>query len=151
MVAERPTPAEVPVPVRFTVCGLPVALSVNTTAAVRVPAALGVNVTLSVHWLEAESEEPQVLVKLKSPALAPVTWMLENVKVALPTLINVADAAALVVPTAWLAKVTVVGLIEKLAVETLTTTVPPPPPQDMDPRAIAIQAAARITGFPPRR
>lgn len=151
MVAERPTPAEVPVPVRFTVCGLPVALSVNTTAAVRVPAALGVNVTLSVHWLEAESEEPQVLVKLKSPALAPVTWMLENVKVALPTLINVADAAALVVPTAWLAKVTVVGLIEKPAVETGTTTVPPPPPQDMDPRAIAIQAAARITGFPPRR
>src|SRR5208282_1478582 len=30
VLAERPTPAAAPVPVRFTVCGLPAALSVNT-------------------------------------------------------------------------------------------------------------------------
>jgi hypothetical protein len=59
---ERPTPAEVPVPVRLTVWGLPVALSVNTIEAVRAPAALGVNVTLTVHWADGASEEPQSLV-----------------------------------------------------------------------------------------
>jgi hypothetical protein len=37
---------------------------VNTTEAVRVPAALGVNMTLSVHWADGASEEPQVLVKV---------------------------------------------------------------------------------------
>ncbi len=65
-------------------------MSVNTTEAVRVPAALGVNVALSVHWADGASEEPQVLVKAKSPALGPDTRMLEMVKVALPTLVNVA-------------------------------------------------------------
>ena len=35
----------IPVPLRATVCGEPVALSVNVTAAVRVPEAVGVNVT----------------------------------------------------------------------------------------------------------
>src|SRR5580698_11344244 len=34
-----------PVPVRFTECGLPVALSVAVTVAVRVPVAIGENVT----------------------------------------------------------------------------------------------------------
>jgi hypothetical protein len=70
---ERPTPGEVPVPVRFSVWGLPLALSVNTTEAVRTPAALGVNVTLTVHWADGASEEPQSLVTVKSPALGPVT------------------------------------------------------------------------------
>jgi hypothetical protein len=53
--------------------GLPAALSVNTTEAVRVPAALGANVTASAHCAEAASEEPQWLVKVKSPTLEPVT------------------------------------------------------------------------------
>jgi hypothetical protein len=38
-----------PVPVRLTVCGLPAALSVMLSVAVRVPTAVGVNVTLMVQ------------------------------------------------------------------------------------------------------
>ena len=49
VVAERPTAPDVPVPVKFTVWGLPVALSVNTTEAVLVPAAVGAKVTLTLH------------------------------------------------------------------------------------------------------
>jgi hypothetical protein len=63
---------------------------VNTTEAVRVPVEVGAKVTLSVHWADGASEEPQVLVKVKSPALGPVTWMLEMLKVALPEFVNVA-------------------------------------------------------------
>jgi hypothetical protein len=63
---------------------------VKTAEAVRVPAALGVKVMLSVHWADGASEEPQVSVKVKSPALGPVTWMLEMLKAALPVFVNVA-------------------------------------------------------------
>jgi len=53
----------VPVPVRVIVCGLPVALSVTVTDAVRVPVAVGVKVTLIVQVpLFAGTELPQVLV-----------------------------------------------------------------------------------------
>ena len=56
-------PAAAPVPVRLTVCGLPAALSVMVTAAVRVPVAVGVNVTLMVQFpLFAATELPQVLI-----------------------------------------------------------------------------------------
>lgn len=106
----------------------------NTTEAVLVPAALGVNVTLRVHCAEGAREEPQVFVRVKSAELGPVRTMPEKVNVALPTLINVADCAALVVPTAWLENVTVVELMENPAVETGTTTLPPPPPQFVDHR-----------------
>jgi hypothetical protein len=74
--------------------------------------------------------------------------MLVKVKVAVPTLINIADSAALVVPTAWLPKLTLVELTEKPAVETGTTAVPPPPPQAVDHKAIATQAMAIIATFP---
>jgi hypothetical protein len=73
--------------------------------------------------------------------------MLVKVNFALPTLISVADRAALVVPTAWLPKLTVLGLIEKPAVETGTTTLLPPPPQAMDNKPIAMQAVAMINTF----
>jgi len=36
----------------------------DNAEAVRVPAAVGVNMTLSVHWADGASEEPQVLVKV---------------------------------------------------------------------------------------
>ena len=53
---------EAPVPVRVAVCGLPVALSVTATAAVRIPEAAGVNVTLIVQVDPAARLEPQPLV-----------------------------------------------------------------------------------------
>lgn len=89
LLVDRATPAAVPVPDRPTVWGLPEALSVNTTEAVRAPAALGVNVTLSVHCAEGARVEPQVLVSEKSLALGPVTWTLEMFKVAVPTFVRV--------------------------------------------------------------
>src|SRR5208337_3254660 len=49
VVAERPTPGAVPVPDKLSVWGLPAALSMNPTDAVRVPAALGANATVIVH------------------------------------------------------------------------------------------------------
>jgi hypothetical protein len=50
------------VPVRLTDCGLPEALSVIVKLAVRLPAAVGVNVTLMVQFAPAATLEPQVLV-----------------------------------------------------------------------------------------
>src|SRR5450432_1259936 len=58
--AEGPT--AVPVPVRLAVCGLPAALSVTVTVPVRVPAAVGVKVTLMEQLAPAATELPQVLV-----------------------------------------------------------------------------------------
>src|SRR5580700_10316684 len=55
-------PGLTPVPVRLTDCGLPAALSAIVTAPVRVPAAVGVKVTVMVHPAPALSDEPQVLV-----------------------------------------------------------------------------------------
>ena len=62
LVGERLTTEVVPVPVRFTVCGLPVALSVILTEAVRLPAAVGVNLTLIRQLAPAATELPHVLV-----------------------------------------------------------------------------------------
>jgi hypothetical protein len=73
--------------------------------------------------------------------------MLEIVKAALPTFVSVAPRGALVVPTAWFSKVTVVVLTEKPAVETGTAAVLAPPAQDVDHTAKAMQAMARITEF----
>ena len=73
LVGERLTSGAIPVPVRVTVCGLSGALSVNVTVAVRVPAALGLNVTLILHWADGGIDVPQSFFKVKSPALGPVT------------------------------------------------------------------------------
>ena len=64
LVAERPTTAAVPapVPVKLTVCGLPLASSRMLTAAVRLPAAVGVNLTLIVQLPPAATQLPHVLV-----------------------------------------------------------------------------------------
>jgi len=52
--------AAVPVPLSGTCCGLPEALSVTLTAALRVPVAVGLKVTLIVQLAAAASELPQV-------------------------------------------------------------------------------------------
>ena len=51
-----------PVPARLSDWGLPGALSVTESAAVRLPAAEGLNVTLMVQLPPADTELPQVLV-----------------------------------------------------------------------------------------
>ena len=62
LVGEKPIPDAAPVPERLTVWGLPLALSVMLTEAVRLPLAVGVKVTLIVQLAPAATELPQVLV-----------------------------------------------------------------------------------------
>jgi hypothetical protein len=54
--------AAVPPPVNGTVCGLPTALSVTLRVAVRVPLAVGLNVTVMVQLALAANELPHVWV-----------------------------------------------------------------------------------------
>jgi hypothetical protein len=56
--------AAAPVPDRFAVCGLPLALLAIETEAVRVPLAVGLKVTLIVQFALAAMLAPQVLVWL---------------------------------------------------------------------------------------
>jgi hypothetical protein len=56
--------AAAPVPLRGTVCGLPLALSAIETDAVRVPLAAGLKMTLIVQLAPAATVLPQVLVSL---------------------------------------------------------------------------------------
>ena len=49
------------------VCGEPLALSVTVNVPVRVPLAVGVNVTEMEHFAPAATLDPQVLVSAKSP------------------------------------------------------------------------------------
>src|SRR5215472_120746 len=67
-----------PVALIVATCGLPGAVSATVTVAPRAPVAVGVKVTLIVHWLAAPSCPPtgQLLVCEKSPALVPPKVML---------------------------------------------------------------------------
>lgn len=90
-----------PVAVRGTVCGLPVALSVMLTEAVRVPVAVGVKVTLIVQLVATASEPPHVFVCAKSPLFVPVMAMPAIVNGAVPVLHRLTICAPLVPPTIW--------------------------------------------------
>ncbi len=59
---DKLTADAIPVPVRPTVWGLPLALSVIVMAPVRVPVAVGVNVTLIVQFPLAATDAPHVFV-----------------------------------------------------------------------------------------
>jgi len=66
----------VPIPLKVTVCGLLVALSVMVTAAVRVLMVVGLKVTLIEQLAPAASDVPQLLVSEKSFVFVPVMAML---------------------------------------------------------------------------
>jgi hypothetical protein len=95
LLAETPATGAVPVPVRLTVCGLPLALSVIVRVPVRVPVAVGVKVTLIVQEPVAATPLAHVLVSEKSPLAA----TLAMVSVAVPVLLSVTGCGALVVAT----------------------------------------------------
>jgi hypothetical protein len=100
--AERPTDPSMPVPIKLTACGLPaVALSAILTAAVRLPEAEGVKVTVMVQLRLAPSELPQVLPVRgeKSPLLVPVTETTILFKLTLPVFVSVMTCGVLGVPT----------------------------------------------------
>ena len=102
----------VPVPVSETVCGLPEAVSVMVTEAVRLPVADGVNVTLIEQFAFAASVAllaGHVLVCAKSLAFVPVIAMLEMVSGPVPELVSVTLCAELVVVMSWPVKVRLVG------------------------------------------
>ena len=78
-VGESVAVAVTPVPVRLAVCGLPVALSLTARLALRLPAAVGVNVALMVQLALAASVEGligQLFVWPKSPGFVPPMAML---------------------------------------------------------------------------
>lgn len=94
-------------------CGLFAALSVTLTAALRVAATAGVNVTLIVQLAPAARVfEPvgQVFVCAKLAEFAPVIVMPLMLSAALPLLVRVMLFAGLVLPTLTLPKLRLVGL-----------------------------------------
>ena len=88
------------VPLRPNACGLPLPLSVMLTLAARLPAAVGVNVTLMLHAPFAASVAGltgHVFVCAKSPGFAPVMAMLVILSVPGPLFVTVTLCAPLVV------------------------------------------------------
>ena len=65
----------VPLPVKLTVCGLVGSPSVKISAAVRMPLAVGVNVTLTAQAAPAATLAPQVFSCAKSPGFVPPMLM----------------------------------------------------------------------------
>jgi len=114
-----------------------VALSVTVTEAVRVPVAVGLNLTLIVQPLPALSELPQVVVLGKSPLLAPVIAILVILSGALPVFLSVTLFDPLVVPTLRAEKVKLVG-------ERLTAGAVGPAPVPVKPIECGVPAALSL-------
>jgi hypothetical protein len=88
----------IPVPLRDTDCGLPAALSEMLSTAVRVPDAVGLNVTLMLQLAPAAKEVPHVSVWAKSPGSVPLMAIPMMVRLLMPTLVKVTVCGELVVP-----------------------------------------------------
>lgn len=114
----------VPVPLRETVCGLPVALSVIEIVPFKLPVVLGAKVTLIAQFAPDARAESQLLVSSKF-ALAAMFVMLS---VAVPEFLSVIDSGWLVVLTTSMPKVRVVGDNETLGDPPLID----PPPQALN-------------------
>jgi hypothetical protein len=100
VVVLRLTLGAVPVPLKPTTWGLPLALSVSVRLPERLPVAVGVNVTLITQLLLAATGALVLqVVPLAAMAKSPVTAMLVKVRDAVPVLVTVSGLAALVVPT----------------------------------------------------
>src|SRR6266480_7232238 len=89
-----------PVPPNATVSGELEALSWIVNAALRTPAALGVNVTLIVQLFPEASDPGQACVGAKSPLFGPEMVMAVRVSGAPPILVRVTSVAPDVVPIA---------------------------------------------------
>jgi hypothetical protein len=99
-----------PVPVRLTVCGLFVALSLNVSVPAREPVVAGENVTPIVQVVPAAILAPQVLVAMEKSPLAEI---LENASGVFLRFVSMTDLAVLTFPTATVPKF-------KLEVESVT-------------------------------
>ena len=101
--AERPTTTSVPVPLKVTVCGLPLALSVKTSEALKLPVVAGVNVTLTAQVMVGATVAPvQVSALLaKSLGFVPPIAAVEMFRLLVPVLVTVTVWAVLVVLASW--------------------------------------------------
>jgi hypothetical protein len=95
-VGEIPIATATPVPVSATVCGLPVALSVNVIVPVRAPAAVGVNVIWNVHGFASTAMLGHCA--SVAPAKSPLIAMLVNVTAVFPVFDTVNVSGELVDP-----------------------------------------------------
>lgn len=98
---DKLTQGPIPVPVRLTVCVLPVTpplLSMMVTAPVSEPGARGEKVTVRVQRVPAATLFPQLLVSLKLALVA----MLVMLSAAAPVLLKVTCCDTLCVPRFWL-------------------------------------------------
>src|SRR3954464_2186270 len=95
-----------PVPLRLTVCGLPPdESSAIVSVPVRLPEAVGLKITLIVHFAPVFSCAPPLLLWVKSP-LAEIVWMWS---VESPLLLSTTDLGGLAVFTARAAKASDAG------------------------------------------
>jgi len=99
--SESETAGAPPVPERVTLCGLPLALSLKLSEALRLPVADGVNVTLTVQVPLGITVAPVHVSALlaKSLAFEPVSPTLVIARFAVPLLVTVRPWPALAVPT----------------------------------------------------
>src|SRR5439155_14169060 len=101
-------PEITPVPLRLTLWGLPVALSLTVTVPVRLPVVAGLKTTLNVQLAPAASVLVQVAPGPKKKL--PAVWvMLMIVNVAVPVFFSVTTCAALAVTTLCFRKLNAVG------------------------------------------
>lgn len=103
-----------PVPAKLTDCGDPAALSATSSVAVSAPDAAGLNFTDMVQLAPAATVAPQVVVFVNDDLSVPLRVIppLLMARVAVPVFFNVTTFAAVVEPTAVLAKVRVLGVSE---------------------------------------
>src|SRR5215831_14972288 len=111
----------VAVPARLTLCAAPGGSAI-VTEPVRLPEAVGPKVTVMEQLRSGPRDAPHVLVWAKSPAV--VMAMLKGV---MCSFVKVNVCAALVVPTAWLANVRLVGVANATGAsfETKASLTPP--------------------------
>ena len=90
-----------PVPLSAMVCGLPLALSVKFSEALRLPAADGVNATLTAQVPLSVTVAPEQVSALlaKSLAFVPPNVTVETVRLAVPVLVTATVCGVLVAPT----------------------------------------------------
>jgi len=120
-----------PLPVKPTVCGLPVAESAIISEPVRVPFAVGVNVTVTVH--EPPAGIPPSVLQLPEFATAksPLAVKLVKLTVTVPVFVTVTLCAGLVVFSACRANVKLVGAIVTV-----------------DPEPVAVPVSVTVCGLP---
>ena len=96
---ERVTGA-IPVPERLMLIGLPEALLVTVTAALKLPLAVGAKLTLMVQLLPAAMLKGQLFDSGNAKVLFPVTTILEIATADAPVFVTVTGTAAVLVPKA---------------------------------------------------